>query len=137
MTKDLLFHSPHRGWRQKFADAFRGLWMGIHDQSSFRAHFAAAAVVLVVGAALGLDRLEWSLLVLAIGGVLVAEMFNTALEHLAKAVDRSHNPYIGNALDIGSAAVLLASLTSVVLGTIVLGYRLWGLAESWGLWPMP
>lgn len=137
MTNDPPFHSPDRGWRQKFADAFRGIWMGIRDQSSFRVHFAVAAMVVVVATALGLDRLEWSLLVLAIGGVLVAEMFNTALEHLAKAVDRSHNPYIGNALDIGSGAVLLAALTSVVLGTIVLGFRLWGLAESWGLWGMP
>ncbi len=137
MTNEPPFHSPDRGWRQKFADAFRGVWMGIRDQSSFRVHFAAAVLVLIVGTALGLDRVEWSLLVLAIGGVLVAEMFNTALEHLAKAVDRSHNPYVGNALDIGSAAVLLAALTAVVLGAIVLGYRLGGLAESWGLWPVP
>lgn len=132
MTNDLPFHSPNRGWWRKFADAFRGVWMGIHDQSSFRAHFAAAAVVLVVGAALGLNHFEWSLLVLAIGGVLVAEMFNTALEHLAKAVDRTLNPHVGNALDIGSAAVLMAALTSVVLGAIVLGFRLWVVAQSWG-----
>lgn len=132
MTNDLPFHSPHRSWWQKFADAFRGVWMGIHDQSSFRAHFAAAALVLVVGATLGLNRFEWSLLVLAIGGVLVAEMFNTALEHLAKAVDRTHNPHVGSALDIGSAAVLMAALSSVVLGAIVLGFRLWAVAQSWG-----
>ncbi|TVS15910.1 MAG: diacylglycerol kinase family protein [Planctomycetaceae bacterium] len=133
MTNDLPFHSPHRSWRQKFADAFRGVWMGIHDQSSFRVHFAAATIVLVAGVMLGLNRLEWSLLVLAIGGVLAAEMFNTALEHLAKAVDRTHNPHVGNALDIGSAAVLIAALTSVVLGAIVLGFRLWVVAQSWGL----
>jgi diacylglycerol kinase len=118
------FHSPDRGWRQKFRDAFRGVWLGVHDQSSFRVHFAATALVIVAAAVLRLDRSQWCLLILAISGVLVAEMFNTALEHLAKAVDRSHNPHIANALDIGSAAVLLAAFAATTVGAIVLGLRL-------------
>jgi diacylglycerol kinase len=118
------FHSPDRGWRQKFRDAFRGVWLGVHDQSSFRVHFAVAALVIVAAAVLRLDRSQWCLLILAISGVLIAEMFNTALEHLAKAVDRSHNPHIANALDIGSAAVLLAAFAAATVGAIILGLRL-------------
>ena len=124
MTNGDEFHSPDRGWRQKFRDAFRGIWLGVHDQSSFRVHFAAAALVIVAAAVLQLDRSQWCLLILAISGVLVAEMFNTALEHLAKAVDRSHNPHIANALDIGSAAVLLAAFAATTVGAIILGLRL-------------
>jgi diacylglycerol kinase len=122
------FHSPGRGWRHKFRDAFRGVGFGVHDQSSFRVHFAAAFAVIVAAAVLRLDRIEWCLLLLSISGVLVAEMFNTALEHLAKAVDRSHNPHIANALDIGSAAVLLAAIAATAVGAIVLGLRL---LERW------
>jgi diacylglycerol kinase len=131
------FHSPDRGWRQKFRDAFRGTWRGVHDQSSFRVHFVAAVLVLVAAAVLRLERKEWCLLILAISGVLVAEMFNTALEHLAKAVDRTHNPHIGNALDIGSAAVLLAAFAAVAIGLILLGPRLLTIVQAWSSWPAP
>ncbi|MCL4201091.1 MAG: diacylglycerol kinase [Pirellulaceae bacterium] len=124
MTNGDEFHSPDRGWRQKFRDAFRGVWFGVHDQSSFCVHFTAALLVIVAAAALQLDRTQWCLLILAISTVLVAEMFNTALEHLAKAVDRSHNPHIANALDIGSAAVLLAAVAATIAGALILGLRL-------------
>jgi diacylglycerol kinase len=118
------FHSPDRTWRQKFRDAFRGVAFGIHDQSSFHVHFLVAAAVLTAAGFLRFNRLEWCLLILCIGGVLVSEMFNTALEHLAKAVDRSHNPHIGNALDIGSAAVLLAAFSAAIAGGILIGAHL-------------
>ena len=126
------FHSPDRSWRQKFRDAFRGVAFGVHDQSSFRVHFVAAIGVLILAALLRIDRTGWCLLILSISAVLVAEMFNTALEHLAKAVDRSHNPHIANALDIGSAAVLIAAIGASVVGAIVLGMRL---VELWPTLP--
>lgn len=118
------FHAPDRTWRQKFRDAFRGVKLGIHDQSSFYFHFLAAAAVLAAAAFLRLNLIAWAVLVLCISSVLAAEMFNTALEHLAKAVDRSHNPHIANSLDIGSAAVLMASLGAAAAGAILLGWRL-------------
>ncbi len=118
------FHAPDRSWRQKFRDAFRGVAFGVRDQSSFRVHFATAIAVLAAAAFLRLDRVQWCLLILSVSGVLVAEMFNTALEHLAKAVDRSHNPHIANALDIGSAAVLIAAFGAALVGAVVLGLRL-------------
>lgn len=119
------FHSSKRTWGQKFRDAFRGLYLGIHDQSSFHVHLAATLAVVVIAAVLHASLLEWAVLTLSIVSVLAAEMMNTALEHLAKAVDRNHNPHIGAALDIGSAAVLLAACGAATVGTIVLGYRAW------------
>jgi diacylglycerol kinase len=46
-------------------------------------------------------------------------MFNSALEHMAKAVDRSENPLIAQSLDIGSAAVLMASIGASVIGALI------------------
>jgi diacylglycerol kinase len=118
------FHAPDRSWRQKFSDAFRGWALGVRDQRSFRVHFAMAALVLAMAAVLPLDRVDWCLLILCISSVLTAEMFNTALEHLAKAVDRSHNRHVGNALDIGSAAVLTAAFCASAVGAILFIARL-------------
>ena len=117
------FHPRDRTWRQKFRDAFRGLRCGLQDQNSFHVHFAVAAAVTVAAVVLRARYLEWAVLLLCVTLVIGAEMFNTALEHLAKAIDRTHNPHLGNALDIGSAAVLLTACGAVAVGALVLLLR--------------
>lgn len=124
------FHSPKRTWRRKFRDAFRGIYLGMRDQSSFHVHGLVASVVIAAGILLRVNMVEWALLALSIAGVLSAEMMNTAVENLAKAVDRNHNQHIGNALDIGSAAVLIAAFGAATVGMLVLGHKLWSIVIS-------
>ena len=102
--------SPERSWFRKFRDAFRGVKEGVRGQSSFFVHFFVAAAVVAAGVVLHVDLLEWCLLVLCIAGVITAEMFNSALESMAKAITGQRDPQLGNSLDIGSAAVLVASV---------------------------
>jgi len=111
---------PERGWGEKFRDAFHGLNCGIRGQSSFFVHLFVTAVVIVVGASLHLDHVDWCLLVLCIFGVLAAEMLNSALETMARAITDETDPHVGEALDIGSAAVLLAAIGASIVGAIVL-----------------
>lgn len=122
---------PRRSWYAKFRDAFRGLALGVRGQSSFAVHAAAAIAVAVLAALLRVTFVEACLLALAVAGVMAAELFNTALERLADAVDTEHNPTIGEALDIASASVLVASLGAAAVGTIVFGYRLGTMAGWW------
>ena len=122
----------NRGWIKKFADAFSGLAVGVRGQSSFYVHFFMTAAVIAVAAYVRVTTIEWCLLALCITLVLTAEMFNSALEYLARAVDREHNPDLGAALDIGSAAVLVASLGAVAIGVMILGPRL---GAMFGWWP--
>ena len=122
---------PTRSWRQKFHDAFRGARAGIRDQSSFTVHFFIAAAVVIAAALLPVDRTEWSLLLLCITLVLSAEMFNSALESMARAVSSQPNRDVGNALDIASAAVLVAALGATIVGTLVFAHRV---GAIWGWW---
>jgi len=117
---------PERSWAEKFRDAFRGVKEGVRGQSSFFVHFFAAAVVIVTAAVLGIDRYEWCLLLICITMVLTAEMFNSALESLAKAITDQGDPFVANALDISSAAVLIASIGAAIVGTVVFVSRLVG-----------
>ncbi|NBS33795.1 MAG: diacylglycerol kinase family protein, partial [Planctomycetia bacterium] len=96
---------------------------------SFAVHLVVAAVVVLVAAVLRVSAADWGLLTLAVGLVLVAETFNTAIESLARAVDTSFHPRLRDALDIASAAVLLAAGTAVVIGLIVLLPRLFELVS--------
>ena len=130
MPDDLI--SPERSWIHKFSDAFRGVKAGVRGQSSFFVHFFIAAVVVAAGAVLRVSLIEWCLLLLCIAGVLTAEMFNSALESMAKAITGESDPHLGNSLDIGSAAVLLASLGAAVVGTLIFANRLGMLLGWWG-----
>jgi diacylglycerol kinase len=123
--------APKRSWRSKFGDAFRGLQAGVRGQSSFSVHFVIAVAVIVAGIALHISLVEWCVLLLCIVGVLVAEMFNSALESMAKAITHESHPHVGNALDIGSAAVLVASIGAAAVGTVIFARRLGNLCGWW------
>jgi diacylglycerol kinase len=122
---------PRRSWSHKFRDAFRGLRRAFRTQSSFFVHVWTALAVVVAAAVLRVSLIEWSLLAAAIGIVLVAEIFNTAIESLARAIDVGRHPRIRDGLDIASAGVLVSAAMAAVIGLLVLGSR----AAAWlGLW---
>lgn len=113
-------HNPRRShWSRKFACAFRGVTVGVWGQTSFYVHIIAATFVIGLAAFFRVDTWEWCVLTLCIALVMTAELFNSALEHLAKATTGENNDQIRNALDIASGAVLVASLGAVVVGVVV------------------
>ena len=109
---------PH-SWKSKFGYAFRGLRRAFRTQHSFAIHLLIACLVVAAAAVLRVTTIEWGLIVAAIGMVLVAETFNTAIESLARAVHMQFHPRLRDALDIASAAVLLAAGTAVVIGICI------------------
>lgn len=121
-------------WSQKFLCAFRGLRVGSRGQSSFFVHIPTACFVLAAAAQFRVTTVEWCILVLCITVVLTAELMNTAIESLARAVTSEYDPRVRDALDIGAAAVLVASLGAMAIGTLILGFRL-GVFLGW--WPLP
>jgi len=122
---------PRQTWTCKFGHAFHGLKLGIQGQSSFFVHFFMASAVIIAATVLDANLIEWCLLLMCITIVLAAEMFNSALEWMAKAVDAEHNPLLGAALDIGSAAVLLAAVGAVIIGSVIFIHRLGSQLDWW------
>ena len=57
----------------------------------------------------------WALVMLASAGVLAAEMFNTAVEHLVDHLHPEIHPRIGVVKDCAAAGVLIASLGAVAV----------------------
>jgi diacylglycerol kinase len=87
--------------------------------------------VVAAGAALRVAPVEWCVLVLCITVVLTAEMFNSAIESMAKAITEEIHPYLKNSLDIGSAAVLVASLGASIVGCLLFIHRLGVILRWW------
>jgi diacylglycerol kinase len=99
------YETPPRTWRDKFADAFAGVALGIVGQSSFYIHGLCFALVLLVGWILRIDGWQWTAVLLASSLVVCLEMVNSALESMARAVTDTYDSNIDQALKIASGAV--------------------------------
>jgi diacylglycerol kinase (ATP) len=98
--------------------AFAGLRHALQREASFRTHLIATAVVLAVLCITRPPAIWWALGFLATGLVLVAEMFNSALETLADRLHPDQHPEIRVAKDMAAGAVLIASLIALALATL-------------------
>lgn len=115
----------------RLGHAFRGAFTAFRLDQSFVEHLASAIPVIAAGFVLRVNLLEWCLLVLCITAVVAAEMFNTAIEQLAKAVHPEHSPLVGTSLDIAAGGVLIASLGAAIVGCAIFGFRLGVLMQWW------
>ena len=82
-------------------------------------------IVLFIGLWLHIKPVEWALIVLAVAIVWTAEFINTALEAVVDLASPQHHPLARVGKDVGAAAVLIASLASILIGLLVLGPPLW------------
>jgi diacylglycerol kinase (ATP) len=109
---------------QSFNYAFEGVVHALRTQRNMRIHFAIATVVFVLAFVYDVTRLELIALVLAIAFVLIAEMVNTAVEATIDLSTPSFDPLAKIAKDLAAGAVLIASVTAVAVGYLVLADRL-------------
>ena len=114
------FVPPRRSWLGKFRDAARGIVSGMRDENSFLVHIPAAIAVLVAAVVLRANAIQWSLLILCIAQVIAAELFNSALERLSRAIDGGYNEQLRVGLNIASGAVLILSLGSAAVANFSL-----------------
>lgn len=109
---------------QSFRFALRGLVRVLASQHNAWIHAVVSAAVVALGLLLGVARLEWALLALAIGLVWAAEALNTAIETLSDRISQQRDPWIESAKDAAAGGVLAASLAAAAAGVCVLGPRI-------------
>src|SRR5262245_16101396 len=105
-----------------FNYAFEGIIHVLRTQRNLRIHFLIAIGVIAAAIAVGVDRIEMILLILAIAFVLIAEMLNSAIEGAIDVSTTSFDPNAKLAKDIAAGAVLIASITAVAVGYIVFAH---------------
>jgi diacylglycerol kinase len=116
--------SRARSWARMFADAARGVKVAVRGEVNFFLHLFIAAIAGVAGGVIRLTDDQWCIYILCVAVVLAAEMFNTAIEHLARAVTRDEHPEIRDALDIASGAVLVAAIGASSVGVLMIAWPL-------------
>lgn len=89
--------------------ALAGLASGWRSEHSLRYQVCALICVLIVLIAMRPEPIWWALVALTSGSVIAAEMFNTAVEHLADHLHPDIHPQIRIVKDCAAAAVLVAA----------------------------
>ena len=104
--------------------ALRGVGVMLRSQHNAWIHVLVTGAALLAGALLGISRVEWLAVTLAIMAVWSAEALNTAFESLCDVASPEFHPIVERAKDVAAGAVLIAALGSVVIGLLVFGPRL-------------
>jgi diacylglycerol kinase (ATP) len=102
-----------------FRFALNGILLSFRTQRHLRIHFAVAILVLVAGIVWKLSRAELLILIVAISLVILAELFNTALETVVDLVTTDYHPLAKVAKDVSAGAVLVAALSAALIGVVL------------------
>jgi diacylglycerol kinase len=114
-----------------FRYAITGWWFVIRTQRNAWIHMVVSVAVILMSFLLRISASSWALILLAIALVWIAEFLNTALEAVVDlASNHQHHELARVGKDVGAAAVLIAAITSIMIGLLVLGPPLWGVIMS-------
>lgn len=105
---------------KSFTFAFEGFAFMLRTQHNAWVHLAATIAVVVLGFALQVSADAWRWLIAAMALVWVAEVMNTAFEHLCDVVSPQFHESVKRSKDIAAAAVLVCVIASTLLGAITL-----------------
>lgn len=104
---------------RSFSYAANGLKVLWKEEHNSRIQFVAAVIAIAGGFLLRISSAEWLAIISVVGLVLITEILNSAVENIADFVSPERNDAIKRIKDLSAAAVLVAALTSLVVGAIV------------------
>lgn len=104
---------------RSFGYAWHGIWCCIGKEQNLSFHLIATVLVIGAGYFFQITRTEWAIVLLCIGIVISAELFNTAIEKLVDLVSPQRHPVAGQVKDIAAGAVLVCAFTAMIVGLII------------------
>lgn len=109
-----------------FRVALSGITFTFKTQKHMRFHVYVVIIVLLLGTVARLGLRETLVLLFTISLVLVAEMFNSAIEATVDLVSPNYHPLAKFAKDISAGAVLITTMIALVVGALlIMGEQRW------------
>ena len=120
---------------QSIRYALDGIKYILKTQQNARIHLFFTLAVFILGFLFGITRMEWIALVLTVGLVWAAELFNTAVEVMVNLISPERRITAKICKDISAGSVLVTASISVLVGLLIFGPPLWdwvrGIFEQW------
>ncbi len=76
-------------------------------------------LVIVLGFVLNLSSIEWAILIITIGLVLISEFINTSLEQIVDIVSPEKQEKAKIAKDVAAASVLVSAIVSILVAVFL------------------
>jgi|LDZU01.1.fsa_nt_gi diacylglycerol kinase len=111
--------NKNNSFRAAFGNAFLGFNYALKNERNLKIHFSVGSLVIIAGLLVHLAPLEWCIIFLTIVVVIVAELFNTAIEFTVDLASPEKQDMARKAKDISAAAVLVTASSSVAVGLII------------------
>jgi diacylglycerol kinase len=105
--------------------AFNGIIDLIRSENNAKIHLISTIVVIIVGLKWQFLAIEWLWISLAIAGVWVAELINTALEKLTDLISPETNPIAKKIKDYAAGAVLVMAIWAIFVFCLISLPHLW------------
>lgn len=102
-----------------FKHAFNGFIIALKDQPNLKFHISAGFITILLGWFLGISTFEWLIIILVIGLVVSVELTNTAIEEVVDSFTNDPHPAAKIAKDVSAGAVLVVSLTALIIGLLI------------------
>jgi len=99
--------------------AFDGIIDLIKSENNAKIHLISTIVVIIVGFKLQFLAIEWLWISLAIAGVWVAELINTAIEKLTDLISPEQNPIAKKIKDYAAGAVLVMAIWAIFVFCLI------------------
>lgn len=109
---------------KSFSHAGRGILVFIKTTHNAWIHLFVLILAIGFGFYFEITMIEWMMLVLAGGLVLVAEAFNTAFEIDINLTSPEYHPYARDIKDVAAGAVLISAITAGIIGIFIFGHYL-------------
>ena len=101
----------------KFAGV--GIFTALKKERNMKIHFFAMIAVIILGIFFRIEPMEWIACVILFGGVIGAEMFNTAIETVVDLVTPYKNDKAKIAKDVAAGGVLVWAIAAAIVGLVI------------------
>ncbi|MEH7298663.1 diacylglycerol kinase family protein [Neobacillus drentensis] len=102
-----------------FSYAVAGILTALLSERNMRIHLISSIVVVLFSIYFSITKMEWIVILFAIGGMFSLELINTAIERVVDLVTKEYHPLAKQAKDIAAGAVFLYAVLSVIVGSII------------------
>lgn len=102
-----------------FKYAGTGIISAFKKEKNMKIHYLAMAIVVILGFVFKIEPIEWVICIALFGGVIGAEMFNTAIETVVDMVSPHKNEKAKIAKDVAAGGVLIWAISAAIIGGII------------------
>jgi diacylglycerol kinase len=104
---------------KSFTYSWAGLKAVLHTEHNTWIHLLLTLLVIPLGFALQISKMEFCVLIIVMAMVWMTELFNTCIEKVMDFISTDFHPQIEVIKDMAAAAVLIAAVAAVIVGSVI------------------